>query len=57
MTSQNDDDEEVKTKKAYIDKRTPAQIAFDKTQEKRVRMKHLVSQLSSVYILAKNNPS
>jgi len=34
VTSQND--EEVKTKKAYVDKRTPAQIAFDKTQEKRV---------------------
>lgn len=34
VTSQND--EEVKTKKAYIDKRTPAQIAFDKMQEKRV---------------------
>lgn len=28
-------DEET-TKKAYIDKRTPAQIAFDKIQEKRV---------------------
>lgn len=35
MTGQ-DDDEEVKTKKAYINKRTPAQIAFDKMQEKRV---------------------
>lgn len=33
-TSQND--EEVKNKKAYIDKRTPAQISFDKMQEKRV---------------------
>lgn len=55
VTSQND--EEVKTKKAYIDKRTPAQIAFDKMQEKRVRMKHPVSQLGSVYILPKNNPS
>lgn len=33
-TSQTD--EEVKGKKAYIDKRTPAQIAFDKMQEKRV---------------------
>lgn len=32
----NQDDEEVKTKKAYIDKRTPAQMAFDKMQEKRV---------------------
>lgn len=34
VTSQNE--EEVKTKKAYIDKRTPAQMAFDKMQEKRV---------------------
>lgn len=34
VTSQND--EEVKTKKTYMDKRTPAQIAFDKMQEKRV---------------------
>lgn len=29
-------DEET-TKKAYVDKRTPAQLAFDKIQEKRVR--------------------
>lgn len=28
-------DEET-TKKAYVDKRTPAQLAFDKIQEKRV---------------------
>lgn len=35
VTSQND--EEVKTKKAYVEKRTPAQVAFDKMQEKRVR--------------------
>lgn len=34
VTSQND--EEVKTKKTYMEKRTPAQIAFDKMQEKRV---------------------
>lgn len=34
MTSQNE--EEVKTKKGYVDKRTPAQVAFDKMQEKRV---------------------
>lgn len=34
MTSQNE--EEVKTKKTFMDKRTPAQIAFDKMQEKRV---------------------
>ena len=29
-------DEEVKSNKAYVDKRTPAQMAFDKMQEKRV---------------------
>uniref|UniRef100_M3ZMR1 Family with sequence similarity 32 member A n=1 Tax=Xiphophorus maculatus TaxID=8083 RepID=M3ZMR1_XIPMA len=40
VTSQ-DDDEEVKTKKAYINKRTPAQIAFDKMQEKRDFNRHL----------------
>lgn len=34
VTSQNE--EEVKTKKTFMDKRTPAQIAFDKMQEKRV---------------------
>lgn len=34
-------DEEVKTNKAYVDKRTPAQIAFDKMQEKRVSYSHL----------------
>lgn len=32
--SQND--EEITTKKTYLAKRTPAQIAFDKMQEKRV---------------------
>uniref|UniRef100_A0A3P9AKC9 Family with sequence similarity 32 member A n=1 Tax=Esox lucius TaxID=8010 RepID=A0A3P9AKC9_ESOLU len=31
-TNQNEEEE---TKKGYIDKRTPAQIAFDKMQEKR----------------------
>lgn len=34
VTNQND--EEVKTKKTYLAKRTPAQISFDKMQEKRV---------------------
>lgn len=34
VMSQND--EEMKTKKTYLTKRTPAQIAFDKMQEKRV---------------------
>jgi len=32
MTSQNENG----TKKVYVDKRTPAQISFDKIQEKRV---------------------
>uniref|UniRef100_A0A3Q3KI11 Protein FAM32A n=1 Tax=Monopterus albus TaxID=43700 RepID=A0A3Q3KI11_MONAL len=39
ITSQND--EEVKTKKPSVDKRTPAQTAFDKTQEKRDFNRHL----------------
>uniref|UniRef100_A0A3Q2WLP8 Family with sequence similarity 32 member A n=1 Tax=Haplochromis burtoni TaxID=8153 RepID=A0A3Q2WLP8_HAPBU len=39
VTSQSD--EEVKTKKVYLDKRTPAQIAFDKMQEKRDFNRHL----------------
>lgn len=34
VTNQND--EEVKTKKTYLAKRTPAQVSFDKMQEKRV---------------------
>lgn len=38
--SQNNEEggesQEVKTKKTYLVKRTPAQIAFDKMQEKRV---------------------
>lgn len=34
VTSQND--EEGNSQKAYVDKRTPAQVAFDKMQEKRV---------------------
>lgn len=32
MTSQNENG----TKKVYVDKRTPAQMSFDKIQEKRV---------------------
>ena len=34
LMNQNDDEEKMKN--GYIDKRTPAQMAFDKTQEKRV---------------------
>ncbi|KAF7203018.1 protein FAM32A-like [Nothobranchius furzeri] len=47
VTSQNDE-EEVKTKKAYIDKRTPAQIAFDKTQEKR-QMERILKKASKTH--------
>lgn len=36
QAASDQNDEDVKAKKAYIDKRTPAQIAFDKMQEKRV---------------------
>ena len=32
----NQYDEGGETQKGYVDKRTPAQMAFDKTQEKRV---------------------
>lgn len=57
VTSQND--EEGKSQKAYVDKRTPAQVAFDKMQEKRVsyrppaskscssvRPKHVIGELA-----------
>ncbi|KAM9385125.1 protein FAM32A-like [Pholidichthys leucotaenia] len=46
VTNQND--EEVKTKKAYIDKRTPAQIAFDKMQEKR-QMERILKKASKTH--------
>ncbi|KAF6721420.1 Protein FAM32A-like [Oryzias melastigma] len=45
-TSQND--EETKTKKAYVDKRTPAQIAFDKMQEKR-QMERILKKASKTH--------
>ncbi|XP_008290811.1 protein FAM32A-like [Stegastes partitus] len=45
-TSQND--EEVKTKKAYVDKRTPAQMAFDKMQEKR-QMERILNKASKTH--------
>ncbi|MED6270036.1 Protein FAM32A-like [Characodon lateralis] len=47
VTNQSDE-EEVKTKKAYIDKRTPAQIAFDKTQEKR-QMERILKKASKTH--------
>ncbi|XP_060797222.1 protein FAM32A-like [Neoarius graeffei] len=40
-------DEET-TKKAYIDKRTPAQIAFDKIQEKR-QMERILNKASKTH--------
>ncbi|KAM7409979.1 hypothetical protein PAMA_001452 [Pampus argenteus] len=44
----NQDDEDVKTKKAYVDKRTPAQIAFDKMQEKR-QMERILNKASKTH--------
>ncbi|XP_019936578.2 protein FAM32A-like [Paralichthys olivaceus] len=41
-------DEEVKTKKAFVDKRTPAQMAFDKTQEKR-QMERILNKASKTH--------
>uniref|UniRef100_A0A3Q4G3R4 Family with sequence similarity 32 member A n=1 Tax=Neolamprologus brichardi TaxID=32507 RepID=A0A3Q4G3R4_NEOBR len=46
VTSQSD--EEVKTKKVYLDKRTPAQIAFDKMQEKR-QMERILNKASKTH--------
>ncbi|MCJ8737637.1 hypothetical protein PDJAM_G00026310 [Pangasius djambal] len=40
-------DEET-TKKAYVDKRTPAQIAFDKIQEKR-QMERILNKASKTH--------
>ncbi|XP_071343838.1 protein FAM32A-like [Trachinotus anak] len=41
-------EEEVKTKKVYLDKRTPAQIAFDKMQEKR-QMERILNKASKTH--------
>ncbi|KAG7283692.1 hypothetical protein CRUP_020465, partial [Coryphaenoides rupestris] len=46
LTNQNDD--EGKTQNGYIDKRTPAQIAFDKTQEKR-QMERILNKASKTH--------
>ncbi|KAJ0055140.1 hypothetical protein NL108_009878 [Boleophthalmus pectinirostris] len=43
LTSQNYED--VKAKKTFMDKRTPAEIAFDKTQEKR-QMERILNKAS-----------
>ncbi|XP_056133729.1 protein FAM32A-like [Lampris incognitus] len=46
MTSQTD--EEDNTQKRYVDKRTPAQIAFDKMQEKR-QMERILNKASKTH--------
>ncbi|XP_038571916.1 protein FAM32A-like [Micropterus salmoides] len=48
VTSQ--DNEEMKSTKAYIDKRTPAQVAFDKMQEKR-QMERILNKASKTHKL------
>lgn len=48
LTSQND--EEVTAKKTFMDKRTPAQIAFDKMQEKR-QMERILNKASKTHKL------
>ncbi|XP_034386782.1 protein FAM32A-like [Cyclopterus lumpus] len=47
-TSQNY--EEEKSKNSYVDKRTPAQIAFDKMQEKR-QMERILNKASKTHKL------
>ncbi|XP_016430438.1 protein FAM32A-like [Sinocyclocheilus rhinocerous] len=44
LTSQNEEG----TKKGYVDKRTPAQIAFDKLQEKR-QMERILKKASKTH--------
>ncbi|KTG36562.1 hypothetical protein cypCar_00022402 [Cyprinus carpio] len=44
LTSQNEEG----TKKVYVDKRTPAQIAFDKLQEKR-QMERILKKASKTH--------
>ncbi|KAM8890445.1 protein FAM32A-like [Synchiropus picturatus] len=44
----NQNDEEVKAKKTHTDKRTPAQIAFDKMQEKR-QMERILNKASKTH--------
>ncbi|KAL7867110.1 hypothetical protein AOLI_G00149240 [Acnodon oligacanthus] len=45
LTAQNGDEE---TKKVYVDKRTPAQFAFDKIQEKR-QMERILNKASKTH--------
>ncbi|XP_073700339.1 protein FAM32A-like [Garra rufa] len=44
LTSQNEEE----TKKVYVDKRTPAQMAFDKIQEKR-QMERILKKASKTH--------
>ncbi|XP_054646420.1 protein FAM32A-like [Dunckerocampus dactyliophorus] len=44
----NDNEEEVKATKTYMDKRTPAQVAFDKMQEKR-QMERILNKASKTH--------
>ncbi|KAM9796222.1 protein FAM32A-like [Syngnathus typhle] len=46
--STNQNDEETKATRAYMDKRTPAQIAFDKMQEKR-QMERILNKASKTH--------
>ncbi|KAM3876506.1 protein FAM32A-like [Diretmus argenteus] len=46
MTSQNE--EEEKTNNGYVDKRTPAQMAFDKMQEKR-QMERILNKANKTH--------
>ncbi|XP_076847770.1 protein FAM32A-like [Brachyhypopomus gauderio] len=45
LTAQNDEEEK---KKVYVDKRTPAQMAFDKIQEKR-QMERILTKASKTH--------
>ncbi|KAG9266650.1 protein FAM32A-like [Astyanax mexicanus] len=45
LTAQNEEEE---TKKVYVDKRTPAQLAFDKIQEKR-QMERILNKASKTH--------
>ncbi|XP_072294119.1 protein FAM32A-like [Eucyclogobius newberryi] len=46
----NESDEDVNAKKTFMDKRTPAQIAFDKMQEKR-QMERILNKASKTHKL------
>ncbi|XP_010735105.1 protein FAM32A-like [Larimichthys crocea] len=50
VSSQKEKEEEEVNKKTYVDKRTPAQIAFDKMQEKR-QMERILNKASKTHKL------